>query len=373
MPSGWSEPIAFVRRGYSATGGAEAYLKRLAHALHGAGAGELILVGTSDWPREAWPFGRTVRLRGYSPAEFARAVERWGWEHPEVFLFSMERVPGCCVYRAGDGVHASWLERRRGFEPAWKVALRRFSRKHNELLDLERRVFEASGTRCVIANSELVAREIRERFGFPEERLFVVRNGFDAGAPVPGEEERRAARRRLGLGEELFVGLFVGSGWERKGLGQAIAACGRLGQTALLVAGRGPQVRYKAEYVRHFGEVGDLRPLHAAADVFVLPTWYDPFSNACLEAWASGLPVVTTSANGFAELLEEGVTGSVVENPADVRALAERLDFWRRKPDEERAAVRAVCAGRAGLWSIRRNVEATLEVIAKAGSFRALP
>ena len=49
--------------------------------------------------------------------------------------------------------------------------------------------------------------------------------------------------------------------------------------------------------------------LYAAVDVFVLPTIYDPFSNACLEALAAGLPVLTTTANGFAEILTPGVTG----------------------------------------------------------------
>ena len=74
---------------------------------------------------------------------------------------------------------------------------------------------------------------------------------------------------------------------------------------------------------RFLGAVEDLPALFSAADVFTLPTIYDPFSNACLEAIAAGLPVVTTTANGFSEILTRGVHGDVVE-PGDVTALAQR-------------------------------------------------
>ena len=53
--------IGFLRRGHSATGGAEAYLLRLASALR-EGGDETVLVTTSDWPAERWPFGRIVRV-----------------------------------------------------------------------------------------------------------------------------------------------------------------------------------------------------------------------------------------------------------------------------------------------------------------------
>src|SRR5213595_3226928 len=48
--------IAFVRRGYSPTGGAEAYLKRLAHGVTAAGH-DAQLIATDDWPDHEWPFG----------------------------------------------------------------------------------------------------------------------------------------------------------------------------------------------------------------------------------------------------------------------------------------------------------------------------
>jgi UDP-glucose:(heptosyl)LPS alpha-1,3-glucosyltransferase len=107
------------------------------------------------------------------------------------------------------------------------------------------------------------------------------------------------------------------------------------------------------------GIVQDLPALYTAADVFTLPTIYDPFSNACLEALAAGLPVVTTSANGFSEILTPGVHGHVVD-PGDVQGLADALEFWKTR-DPAKTAVD--CMLLAKDYSIERNVETTLQVL----------
>jgi UDP-glucose:(heptosyl)LPS alpha-1,3-glucosyltransferase len=77
--------------------------------------------------------------------------------------------------------------------------------------------------------------------------------------------------------------------------------------------------------VIHAGAADDPVPYYAAADVFVLPTFYDPCSLSVSEAAASGLPCVTTRFNGAAELLTEGVDGSVISDPADDLELADAL------------------------------------------------
>ena len=75
---------------------------------------------------------------------------------------------------------------------------------------------------------------------------------------------------------------------------------------------------------------GTLAPeqLHAAADLYVLPTRYDPFANSTLEALACGLPVITSCANGGAELITSGVEGASLE---PFEALALRRDTARAR------------------------------------------
>ncbi len=55
--------------------------------------------------------------------------------------------------------------------------------------------------------------------------------------------------------------------------------------------------------VRFWGPQKDVRPFYGAADIFALPTLYDPFPNAALEALACGLPLITTTTCGAAELV----------------------------------------------------------------------
>ncbi|MEI8293691.1 MAG: glycosyltransferase family 4 protein [bacterium] len=346
--------IGFVRRGHSSTGGAEAYLIRLGSALRSRGE-ETTLVTTSDWPAERWPYGDILRLPGKTPGEFAAAFSstRTGCD----IHFSLERVPGCEVYRAGDGVHAAWLARRDAFEPFWKRATRWLNRKHTEILRLESQVFDPSNTRLVIANSRLVREEILTRFAFPKDRVRVVYNGI---TPMPALPPRDEARRRFGIDPDTFCILFLGTGWERKGLSTAIKAVKMMDDALLLVAGRGPADLYSSPKARFLGPVSDIAALFAATDVMTLPTWYDPFSNACLEALAAGLPVITTHANGFSEILTPGLHGSIVP-PGDALALADALESWRDAT--RRTEARAACLQLAEAFSIQRNADETLEIL----------
>src|SRR5438093_13519022 len=102
--------IALVRRGYSASGGAEAFLKRFAQALVEKGH-ECVLFASPEWPRAEWPHGKLCVVDGKSPRAFADALAAMKPRKRCDFLFSLERIWNCDCYRAGDGVHRAVLER----------------------------------------------------------------------------------------------------------------------------------------------------------------------------------------------------------------------------------------------------------------------
>ncbi len=355
--------VGLVRRGYSRTGGAESYLKRFAEALTLAGH-SCVLFASEEWPRDSWPFGEMRQVPGGSPRVFADALEALRPREQCDFLFSLERVWSCDCYRAGDGVHRAWLERRAKYEPRWRALFRGANRKHRELLMLESKLFTPGATRSVIANSEMVRSEIVRLFNYPAERIHVIYNGIK---PPPQQDDaalRDTARRELGLSAGDFVVLFAGSGWERKGLRFAIGGIDRVtaANPLLLVAGRGhPRSVPRSPRVRFLGPVQDIPRLLAAADVFLLPTIYDPFSNACLEALVAGLPVITTSANGFSEIIQPGVEGEVLSDPSDVDGIARAIERWSDR--DKRAHLRALLAARAAQFDIETNVRKTLAVI----------
>jgi UDP-glucose:(heptosyl)LPS alpha-1,3-glucosyltransferase len=365
--------IVFVRRGHSQSGGAEAYLKRLGQGIVDLGHG-VQLIATTDWPNEDWPFGSITRAHPTSPIAFADDVEKILSQIQCDVLMSLERIWRCDVYRAGDGVHRAWLNRRQKFEMPLQRFVRGVSRKHQDILKLEESLFAKSGAGRVIANSEMVKREIVGLYKFPADKIDIVRNGVPLEKFRFDPALRENSRRDLKLKPDEIALLFVGSGWERKGLRFAIEAfeLSRDRKLRLLVAGRGDERAYRPkrfftqEPVRFLGEIADLRAIYAAADIFILPSIYDPSSNACLEALASGMPVITTRDNGFSEIIQDGVHGSVVDSPNDTRALRDMIRFW--SDESRRASARSKNAQRASEFDIARNVEATLNVLLQSAT-----
>jgi len=270
-----------------------------------------------------WSFARAVCLE----------VARQSFD----LVQSHERVSCCDIYRAGDGVHAQWLDNRRAaMGPLGRAGLA-LNPYHRYVLAAERRLFSSPRLRAVICNSRMVKEEIRRRFGTAEAKLHVIYNGIDLESfhPRLRAAHRAGLRGRLGIPEDAPVFLHVGAGFERKGvfrLIEAFALAGLENAHLLIVGSDKTQARAEAlaaargvaARVHFAGTQPDVRPWYGASDAFVLATLYDPFPNAALEAMACGLPVVTTPQCGTAEIIDEGVSGFVVGALA-VDELAERL------------------------------------------------
>lgn len=330
--------MALVRSRFDAFGGAERFVQSAIAALSAQGA-SLTLV-TRRWPDgdgtaivlDPFYVGSLWRDRGFARAVCAELPRR----HFDL-VQSHERIACCDVYRAGDGVHASWLAQRARIQSPFAWLATTLSPHHRYLLAAERELFTCARLKAVICNSEMVRREIGERFSTSAEKLVLIRNAVDGARFHPGlrEEFGAAVRQQLSIPREATVFACVGSGFERKGVGAFLRALARRRECAwAVVVGKDKHAqRYGklsvrlgiANRVRFVGAVSDVRPFLAAADAFVLPTLYDPFPNAALEAMAAGLPVVTSTKCGAAEIVAEGETG-FVRDALDEGGLAECLD-----------------------------------------------
>jgi len=369
--------IGFVRRGFSSGGGAESYLERLAGGVAKAGH-QVRLYTSADWPADKWNFGPIVRLGATSAIAFADELEKvrrdpstalgmTGQARGCDVLMSLERIWRCDVYRAGDGVHRAWLERRNAIAGPLQKLSRLLNRKHSATLSLEESLFGKAGAKRVIANSQMVKKEIIRIYGYAAVRIDVVPNGVPLESLQRREEDRAATRATLGLAEKDLAVLFAGSGWERKGLRFAIDAIERQGrEMQLIVAGRGDSRQYPSSRARFLGIVHEMPSLYAAADMFLAPTIYDPFSNACLEALAAGLPVITTNANGFSEIIESGRHGTIIDDPRNIDQISDALRLW--SDPARRANARIDNLALAAQFDISRNVAQTLEVLSRAVS-----
>ena len=203
--------------------------------------------------------------------------------------------------------------------------------------DIETRQY-APGAGRIVAVSRMVKAQLVRDYAVDPARIDVVWNGVDPGefAPAYRAQHRDEARQRLELGPAPTF-LFIGHNYYLKGLPcalRALAQLAREGQGACLcVVGNGPVEEFAsladrlgiAPQVRFYRGVTDPRPHLAAADVLVHPTFYDSCSLVVLEAWAMGVPAITSRWNGVHELWPEEHGGWLVGNPGDVGEVAQAM------------------------------------------------
>jgi UDP-glucose:(heptosyl)LPS alpha-1,3-glucosyltransferase len=217
------------------------------------------------------------------------------------------------------------------------AAVRRALLRHQVLLRLERDYFGRHRPRLVICTSQREADDLRRYYDVPAELLHVVPNGYDGAAfSAPRRAALRAdARRAVGAAPDDVVVLMVANEWHRKGLGTLLHAVAAVGDRRLridLVGAHAPD-DYRplarrlglADRLRWHGPARDVARYHAAADVFALPTVYEPFGLVIVEALASGLPVVASRLAGASAAIDHGRTGFLLDDPRDAAELAGRL------------------------------------------------
>jgi len=336
--------VAIIRQKYNPAGGAERFVSRAIEALRAQGHVDLWLLAR-DWVDT--PGIRLVRLapyylgRTWRDWSFSRAVCRYLGSQRFDLVQSHERIACCDIYRAGDGVHREWLlQRSRRF--GWLRRLGQIlSLHHRYVLRAEERTFRNRRIECVICISEMVKDEVRRHYQVPDEKLEVIYPGVDVNKFHLSLKavHREAVRASLGIPADVLTLVFVGSGFERKGVDLVLRAIARSGLSChLLVLGRDKRAaRYRRlalqlglEGRAHFlGAHDDVRPYYAAADVFIMPSIYEPFGNANMEAMAMGLPVITSTKSGAGELVRAASAGYVcdaLDVEAQARAIAALAD-----------------------------------------------
>jgi UDP-glucose:(heptosyl)LPS alpha-1,3-glucosyltransferase len=330
--------LAIVRQRYAQDGGAERFVARALEALRSQDV-KLTLV-TREWAQ-----GANVDVLKCNPFYLGRVWRDWSFARCVCralegrrfdIVQSHERIACCDLYRAGDGVHREWLaqlRRVRGPLGCLGLALNPY---HAYTKATETALFTSARLKAVICNSKMVREEIRQHFGTAEEKLHVIYSGVDTDIYHPRLKTHRAnVRASHGIPQGAPLFLFVGSGFERKGVSTALEALAALPPSAyLLIVGRDRKMAaYKALALSlgvggraiFVGAQADVKPYYGAADALVLPTLYDPFPNVVLEAMAAGLCVITSTKCGAAEILEEGVDGHVCD-ALDLNGFAETMD-----------------------------------------------
>ncbi len=216
----------------------------------------------------------------------------------------------------------------------------------------------------ILASTSAEAAQLQHLYGADPDRVEVLPPGVDHRLFAPGD--RSLARARLGHPGERVM-LFVGRIQPLKGLELAVECLAEAnGDPVLWVVGgpsgaEGPgelaRVRARAQELGVAGRVLFLPPVphdrlvdyYRAADVVVVPSRSESFGLVALEAAACGTPVVAAAVGGLTAIVEDGVTGFLVEgrNPLDWATPASLI----LDDAELAAAMGARAAVRSGRWS----------------------
>lgn len=367
--------VALVHRVFAHVGGSELDLIQVGRSLAAHGHEVHVHCARYRSPPEPWfhahhlPDSRLGRLMRYRRLlAGARRVASEGYD----VVVGFGRTLGQDLYRCEGGTHLDYLEvvARLAGKPV------RPSLYDRMILDVERRLFTTEAPFKVVSLSGLVREEIHRVYGFPKERIEVVTNGVDLERfhPRNGARDRAAVRGELGIPGDAPTVLFVGIGWERKGLGPILEAVAARPEHHVVVAGRDREEgRFRALAARlgvegraHFvGARTDVERFYAAADVLALASFQEAFGNVVLEALASGSPVVATRSVGAAELLTGPLAAGIIAGDATAGGVGEALDALAARGRE----VDVVAASRAaaephGVEAMGRRMDALVREVA---------
>lgn len=384
--------LAIARQRYNPYGGAERFVEGALKALTQSGEVDVTLL-TRAWDEasptssrcrveivnpthRSLPFGRVSRDRS-----FAEAVGQIIRENRFDFVQAHERIPGCHIFRAGDGIHAAWLRHRQADQPALSRWWQKLDPYHAYTVEAERAMFAHANLRAVICNSRMVADEIHAEYGVAAYKLHVVYNGVDLHkfSCENVVKSREHIRDEFVIPQDAPLVLYVGSGYQRKGVAPLLKVMAqpelRAAGAWLAVVGADKHLdRYRqmAERLRvpdrvvFAGAQKDVAAWYGAADVFALPTQYDPCPNAALEALACGLPTLTSPTCGVAELITHPLAGAVV-SPQDPAAMAQelvRLLEASRLPDEVAAMAARGCVAHLSWEAMSQQLQSLYATLA---------
>jgi UDP-glucose:(heptosyl)LPS alpha-1,3-glucosyltransferase len=290
---------------------------------------------------------------------FGVRARQWCREHRPEVVHSLTVAYAGDIYHAYAGVYAAMQQqaaesRRTEAGSAWKRMMLKLPGKQRTLVTLERRavagIGQDAGARRVVSLCGMMTRQFAKFYPGSQKKvteLSTPRMDINGSGPLSEEEEARQRawfRGNYRIGEKDRVAVFVGHDFRRKGLRYAIEAIAR-SRTGwkLVVVGLGKAREY-VELADELG-IGDATPrekgggrvlfvgptremasVYPAADALLLPTFYEPSGLLVLEAFAHGLPVVSTEFLGASELVREHGAGRIVDSPRNVAALAEALD-----------------------------------------------
>jgi UDP-glucose:(heptosyl)LPS alpha-1,3-glucosyltransferase len=367
--------IALVHMRHAHAGGTELFLNQFSEFLAARGHEVIVVCRTHEEPSH--PAIKFVVLRKLSIGRahrmwrFAKAVEKHVAKGGYDMVVGLGKTWSHDVIRIGGGTHYHFLQR------SGRTRLRLSDRVS---MKIEGRALAKDHYLHVLANSHKSSREVQELHDVPPERMTVVHNAVDTARydRVKHRDAAASLRSELKISEGEQVVLFLGSGYERKGLSRALRAFAKVTPPSrLVIVGYERNAReYEAlaeelgiaERCSFLGGRRDPEVYYSMADCYVLPTRYEPFGYSVIEALSCGVPVITTEDCGAAEVLTPEVSTVLPTDFVD-EDLSSAIEQWLAVSDLEnlRKKARSSVEDLATPIVMKRNYDVLLTVARAKG------
>ncbi|HHT9136057.1 MAG TPA: glycosyltransferase family 4 protein [Candidatus Wunengus sp. YC60] len=281
------------------------------------------------------------------------------------------------IYRVGGGCHWDYMMHTYPLmHSVFGKIIMCLNPRHMSILLLEKIIFKRKLYKQVTCISEQCKKEIIHHYKLPANDIEVVYNGVNTMVFTPQNrlKYRTAIRAKYNVAPDEILLLFVGSGFKRKGLKYVIDAFPLIDEDKklkLLVVGKGKVRKYQklakdngiADKIIFAGVYKNIQEIYAAGDIFVFPSEYDAFGTACLEAMASGLPVIASRASGVSEVITHGKDGFVINYPIDAKEIAHYINLLLE--EGKRNQMGSAARQKSETYSFEANVEKTLRIYQK--------
>jgi UDP-glucose:(heptosyl)LPS alpha-1,3-glucosyltransferase len=358
-------------------GGAESYAVSLATALADNGW-EVHLIGESWDGEPSQAHFHKIQIPGFLPAWiklllFAFRHKKIATKQKYDVVVGFGNTIYMNVYQSHGGVHRLSTGR---MVYAERNILRRIVKRIFILLSVKQWIrawIEAAPFRLnprpkIIAIAPMIKKDMEAFFHTAPDEIEIIYNGVDT--EKHNISLRREIRGRLrgqwGAGENDVVFLFVAYDLKKKGIEPLVEAAAELKKIAndnfrIIVVGGSPYRSLRKlierlelkDNVIFAGRVKSIDEFYANSDVFVLPTYSDACSLVVIEAMASGLPSITSTANGAAGLINSGKNGYVIPHPPASSDLADKMHLLMAVEERRRMSEEAFHTGQE--HSARRN------------------
>ena len=257
-------------------------------------------------------------------------------------IVGLDRSLKMDLYRAGNACHQAWLSFRKAHEGIRGRLSIFLNPLHLVINSIEKRLFnrikQEKGR--VVVLSEAGMKQILRFYDVPEKLFSVIPPAIDFSRfdSQANPAFRNKAREAFGYYDELVL-LHVGSGYRIKGLRYTIRAVALLKESGVHVMLRvvGKKGRGSQEFVRLAEELGvedivlfegvqeDMGQYYASSDILVLPSLFETFSAAVMEALSFGLPVVVGEGAGVSSYISDLELGRVVASPSTGEEVADAI------------------------------------------------